>query len=544
MASLQPKLTELTILAVLSVTFSHCTPEDKVSVTPQSKEEVGILVDGTKDSAQIRDQVFRGPPNDQIAIGNFIDGKQTVIAYTESHAPTLKTGSTSWTSGADNASVPLEAEYRIKVVFWIVKGPFDKGADKAREFIDTTNWIWSKEAQGLRLVTEKEDPSVIRDATSRKNPKGSDVTQYLGSASEPLGCDVTIQDNEVGIGSEPNAINVYYVRYVAADDSPNPTPGGKNPSKSLGNACKITSPYWIVLGEDTDRDVLAHEMGHLFTLEHTDGANVKDHFDKKNVMYPAPRILATFLTEGQTLRSIVIDGSIINLVARDQNPKLSLEKCPDDIGINSNTATTDKDTVCPPLWIRIWADKGTNGRTWGPDLCWEGCGASVAMQGDSQLLTVNSGLPPAVNDALQFYLDVRCLVPEKGRAMGKPLTELLAVAKQFNAEKALEDKLLTLLRQGPDQQLLKEIEDEVGDEWTDLQSARSQVRQSKQNVPPVLTVTKEDYLRERLAKIKQRYRERSAVALLKMNSPKGVRAVRQEAARDEALRPLMETPLR
>jgi len=537
--SLRAKIIRLAMLAALTVTLSHCTnPEDTVSLTPHSTDEVGILVDGTKGGAEVRDQVFRGSPGEQIAIGNFTAGTKTVIAYTQGYAPTLAGASsdpTTWTSGSDNPSVPLETEHPIRVVFWIVKAPFaPKGVEKAKEFIHTTNMIWSKEAQGLRLITEQEDSTVIQDATAKKNSKGIDLAPFLGSIGEPVGCaNLDIKNNDTGVGSDENAINVYYVKYVTTDN--------KSPSKNMATACKLTSPYWILLGEDTDGDVLAHELGHLLNLAHIDGDNVKDHFDKKNVMYPAPHTLATFLTEGQTLRSIVSDGSIVNSFFFPlRRPKLSEIKCSDDIGIKINTTATEKDGVCPPLWIRIWADEGTGGHTWEPDLCWKGCGAPVNMQVASQPMTSSTALPPEVSDALQYHLDVRCLVPEKGQPMRKPLAELLDVTKQSKAEKALEDRLLALLIPGPDKDLFKKIEEEVAAEWADLQRFQNNYRKKNQTAPPVLAKTKDDYLRERVGKIKQRYRERSAVVLLAMNSPRGVRAVKQEAANDEALRDLFE----
>jgi hypothetical protein len=527
----------LALLAALTGIFSpYCaSSEDTVSVTPRSRDEVGILVDGIKGDVKVRDQVFRGSPGEQISIENFTAGAKTVIAYTQGRTPTLAAASSDpWTSGRDTTSVLFEAEYPIKVVFWIVKGPFDKGTtDKAKEFLHATNWIWSKEAQGLRLITEQEDPTIIRDATAMKNSAGNPL---FGSATNPVSCTVAVKTD---IGGNDDAINIYYVSYVATDDGPG--------LKSMSTACEGTNV--VLLGEDADPDVLAHELGHLFALTHIDGDTVKHHFDNKNVMYPAPRGLATFLTEGQTLRSIVLDGSLVNSIFPGRNPKLSSNtNCRDDVGISNDTVATEQDSMCPPIWIRIWADKGTRGRTWEPDSCWKGCGAPVHMQiasrPETNNLSSNLALPPAVSDALQYYLDVRCLIPEKGQPMRKPLTELLVVAKQFKVEKALENRLLALLTQGPDKGLVKEIEEEAADDWMNLQTFQSSSRlktYTTYKAPPILAGTKEGYLRARVRKTKQRYRERSAIALLTMNSPKGVRSVKEEAAKDKALRDLFET---
>ena len=127
---------------------------------------------------------------------------------------------------------------------------------------------------------------------------------------------------------EPARINVYLVSLVDG-------------STSRGNACGVGGGF-VAIAAGAGAELLAHELGHDFGLEHID--DLVAAFNQANVMHSASNV-RQFLTEGQTFRAHLRSNSAINQVY-GLRPGLPTRDC-------------DRDTLtplCPAIGKRLWAD--------------------------------------------------------------------------------------------------------------------------------------------------------------------------------------------
>lgn len=129
------------------------------------------------------------------------------------------------------------------------------------------------------------------------------------------------------IGKRANRINIYYVDTVD---------GGT----SRGQACSIGSDF-VAMGRTTGDELLSHELGHDFALQHIDTTS---NFDQTNIMHSASNTRA-FVTEGQVFRAHLRSDSAINSIygARPGKP-------------TRDCAHTADSATCPRINKRIWAD--------------------------------------------------------------------------------------------------------------------------------------------------------------------------------------------
>jgi len=133
------------------------------------------------------------------------------------------------------------------------------------------------------------------------------------------------------IGARPGRINVYLVGLVDG-------------STSRGNACAIGGGF-VAIAAGSGAELLAHELGHDFGLEHID--DLMADFSPTNVMHSASNS-RQYLTEGQIFRAHLRPNSAINQVF-GLRPGLVTRNCDRD------TLTLD----CPAIRKRLWADGGT-----------------------------------------------------------------------------------------------------------------------------------------------------------------------------------------
>jgi hypothetical protein len=133
---------------------------------------------------------------------------------------------------------------------------------------------------------------------------------------------------QTAIGARPGRINVYLVGLVDG-------------SISRGNAC-IVGGGFAAIAAGAGAELLAHELGHDFALEHID--DLVADFNQGNVMHSASNI-RQYLTEGQTVRAHLRPNSAINQVYA-LRPGLPTRNCDRD------TLTLD----CPAIRKRLWAD--------------------------------------------------------------------------------------------------------------------------------------------------------------------------------------------
>lgn len=304
-----------TAISLLTITFAiatGCADRIRAYQSPLPTEW-GVLVDGTKGGAAINDARYIDDDQSR-TVGNFNSGpasNEEVTAFTN-RRPVKLVESVGWTSSnRDVVNVTFSPEIAVPFTVWIVRGPFSTQRDLAIDHCVTTSSIWQDERIGVRFSTFE-----IIDATN-----DPDAPNYFDfDCSMRAG----IQND---IGRRANRINVYWVNTVD---------GGT----SRGQACAFGSDF-VALGRTANDELLVHEFGHNFDLQHVDGQAT---FDDTNIM-DSGSITRAFITEGQLSRAHLNGNSALNGVygARAGEPTRAC-------GHNANN------NDCPALNTRIWAD--------------------------------------------------------------------------------------------------------------------------------------------------------------------------------------------
>jgi len=245
-------------------------------------------------------------------------GAGEVIAFSRDRPVALQ--SALWTTafGNQTVSVPFAGVFDTAVTIWVVAGPFTTTQQTALTLWQTAQQIYTDERLGVHL-----SPVEIVNATSSPN----------AAAYAAFSCGVGnagVASIQADIGMRPGRINVYLVGLVDG-------------STSRGNACAIGGGF-VAIAAGSGAELLAHELGHDFGLEHVD--DLTSDFQASNVMHSASNS-RQFLTEGQAFRAHLRANSAINQVF-GLRPGLPTRNCDRD------TLTLD----CPAIRKRLWADGG------------------------------------------------------------------------------------------------------------------------------------------------------------------------------------------
>ena len=233
-----------------------------------------------------------------------------IIAFTN-HRPVAISQNVLWTSGFEQIPLAYANKMKLAVKVWIVHGPFNTTKTTAINACITTSNIWNSERMGLDFSTFE-----IVDATG-----DAQAATYLDFTC-------TQQANiKTDIGFTAGRINIYYVRTVD---------GGAD----RGQACQIGSDF-VAIASGSGSELLSHELGHCFSLQHIDGDG---NFDQTNIMHSASSI-RQYVTEGQLFRAHLRTNSAINFVY-NARPGLPTRDC-------AHSTNTD---ACPAIQKRIWAD--------------------------------------------------------------------------------------------------------------------------------------------------------------------------------------------
>jgi hypothetical protein len=129
------------------------------------------------------------------------------------------------------------------------------------------------------------------------------------------------------IGRRAGRINIYVVRTVD---------GGAG----RGQACQIGSDF-VAICANAGSELLSHELGHDFALQHIDGQAT---FDQTNIMHSASST-RQFITEGQLFRAHFRSDSALN-ATYNARPGQPTRDC----------GHSQADNGCPSLNKRIWDD--------------------------------------------------------------------------------------------------------------------------------------------------------------------------------------------
>jgi hypothetical protein len=256
--------------------------------------------------------------------GTFLLGQLThavdnneVVAFSNQRPVAVQTAA-SWTAGTDLVTLPLSGPITIDISVWVVRGDYTVQHDRAVAMKIAANAIWDDERMGVTIGALD-----FHNATA--NPLGVVYSNFQCGVGNGIR-----NAMQTAIGKTPGRINVYMVDLVQG-------------MLGRGQSCGFGGGF-VALGSAAGDTLLAHEIGHDFTLEHID--SLPADFDDTNVMHPASDVRQYF-TEGQLFRAHMAPLSALNSMsvyhARGGAPTRA---CPQ---LTSNW-------ICPPIAKRIWAD--------------------------------------------------------------------------------------------------------------------------------------------------------------------------------------------
>jgi len=318
------------------------------------------LVNGRVNQTDQLFDPYKDSPGNSIHVVNYTSSPPgQIIAFTIGRAPTVidyqNENFPFWTPAIDTIELQFEDEYSIDVYFWIIMGPFDQQKKRALHAYNRTSYIWFKERLGIHFngfnVTDntKDTDDVIVRLRSQADPK----SPMYDSNFAFLCADVEDLANQNR--AKPNKINIYYVGRVKSSSEQNVS------GAEYGTWCPGSSKLpgnFILMGDNTSPDLLAHELGHALVLEHIDLFSdtvqpPQSYFNDKNVMHSAS-VIRKFLTEGQTFRAVVNQDSALNLPGL-YNARQGLIKR--SCGNFVIPGPKDDSQACPPIHTRIWDDR-------------------------------------------------------------------------------------------------------------------------------------------------------------------------------------------
>jgi hypothetical protein len=217
-------------------------------------------------------------PNDAFTLYAFTPSRPMIELSVPANTSTMNPGIFTF---------PQAVVFPVKV--WIVSGDSASVVRRAANAISAANATWDANKVGAHFGR------VVYQDVSRNRLSPNFVNFWPNSA--------WLAALQTLIGCTPGYVNVYYVGGVGIP--------GSSPyqySTSYGNTCGMIGsseilaescfPLSIVLGSQTSNQILCHEMGHLFALEHPDRLA---NFDATNFMWPYSATRTEF-TAGQVFR--------------------------------------------------------------------------------------------------------------------------------------------------------------------------------------------------------------------------------------------------
>jgi len=244
-------------------------------------------------------------------------------------APPVWADPCGWTPWRNVVKVECAPPTPVDLTVWIVFDPDGNQQARVEAAIEATALIWEREATGLAIG----DVEIVPAPAA-----GTAAAQALQSAS---GFDCTaamVGTLRTHAGKRSDRINVYSVHMVNGDLG-----GGvaciHDAAYTAGNAEQSDVAAlqsvgdMLVLGQRAAPHLLAHELGHLFSLRHIDGVFLGEEwdpryvFDSENVMFSSSAD-RKYLTEGQTFRIHFDARSALNHVFHHRPPEQTSRNYP------------------------------------------------------------------------------------------------------------------------------------------------------------------------------------------------------------------------
>lgn len=152
-------------------------------------------------------------------------------------------------------------------------------------------------------------------------------------------------------------------------------------------------------------------------------------------------------------------------------------------------------------------------------------------------LAQQPSLPREASEALQQFLDVDCEIDNRVPALDQLL--------KFKA--ALEPRLIKLLKEGPDKQVLDEAQRSLEARWSEREvflRKNPELGLKGSDLEASKAVTKEAYVNQGRAQLVRKYQEKAAIGLAAIGSPEALKALREASEKaDEGLRAVIQSAL-
>jgi hypothetical protein len=286
---------------------------DTIRIHNGSGQPVGLLIDAQNSAGFVNDHaVITTRPEIFTTNYRLSADSNEITGFTNDRPP--KHVMTPWTADRDTFDVTFAPLIRIPVTVWIVKGPFDEQRLHAIDACIRTSAIWQAERMGVEF-----GPFEIRDATG-----DPEAAAHHAFPNGDLG-DSVWQPLRDDIGFIPNRLNIYWVDTV---------------NGATGNGWSNFGAQ-IAMGRNSGDELLSHEIGHAFSLTHTNG---DPNFDVQNIMASFSNT-RQYISEGQLFRSHVNPTSVLNSLY-NARPGEIIRSC----------LYGSNDALCPAIHKRIWAD--------------------------------------------------------------------------------------------------------------------------------------------------------------------------------------------
>jgi len=342
------------LFAVIAISLSGCQgcddDQDRIRIfNATSGGEIGLAVDGKREGADVDNEPYHTHSNVQ-KVGHLDHGSvsDSVVCFCRGHPPVYlakpagEPGSRGpWTDGEDICEIHLLAPFKIKLEIWVVNADREAFAELA--------------AQHANDVLHKERMGVVLDYSVTNVSSWTNASKFLQFA---LNDDhERVQESSTGITNpadsalafNPAAINVYLVDEVGKRTLSSAGVSGFEGGATNKGHTDTFGVRTIGMGSTVGADLLVHELGHCFRLDHTDAA--ADDFAKTNVMW-SDSSSRKYLSEGQVFRAHFDEKSALNKLFGLRTVGSTEEPLYD---FNATGVSVSPTTL--PREFRLWADK-------------------------------------------------------------------------------------------------------------------------------------------------------------------------------------------
>ena len=303
------KPSRLTPLVLLTLTgCASCQPEidltsnDEIHLTSVAGSDSATLVLKGRRAGCFKDEMAQGWP--KVLVRNLLSTgrcRSEVCAFAKNNAMTLKTVSEWSDAPGDVVPVAMQARYVVPLNIFIMSGDVVSHSPVVRQNEARMNVLRASQFYDDNQCGIEFSIGVLKDATS-----GNFDWELLRE-----GCTENVEKfKAVDEQTASKGVNVFY------------TDGS---SDTLGEMCRDGTSAVIVISKYSDNEVLAHELGHALSLEHTNSVPGMPLADLMRISPSSPDTL----TIGQCYRMNVDSMSVLNTLVRTDQTRFSESSTPD-----------------------------------------------------------------------------------------------------------------------------------------------------------------------------------------------------------------------